>query len=170
MQRFIYALNSAVQQRNWYAALSLALTLPDICGRLENPHAKSENRFVAWWDKYLLAKYSSVVGGRPYTHLAGGDAYSLRCAFLHEGVDETVAQRARVALTKFHFITPPPRGGMLHCNQLNSILQLQVDIFCNDISQGVTQWVVDTQNNPAITVRMAALITIYDSSSGRIVF
>jgi hypothetical protein len=59
---------------------------------------------------------------------------------------------------------------MLHCNQLNNILQLQVDIFCNDISQGVTQWVVDTQNNPAITVRMAALITIYDSSSGRIVF
>jgi len=130
----------------------LALTLPDICGRLENPHAKSEKRFIAWWDKYLLAKYSSVVRGRPHIFLAGGDAYSLRCAFLHEGADETVAQRARVALTKFHFITPPS-GGVLHNNQINSILQLQVDIFCNDIAQGVTQWVADTQNNPDSTAR-----------------
>ena len=34
---FIDAVRDALAQKNWYAALALALTLPDICGDLQKP-------------------------------------------------------------------------------------------------------------------------------------
>ena len=37
MQRFIDATKAAVATGNWYAAIALALTMPDICGRLKRP-------------------------------------------------------------------------------------------------------------------------------------
>jgi hypothetical protein len=37
VNQFVNAVRSAVASGNWYAALMLALTMPDICGRLESP-------------------------------------------------------------------------------------------------------------------------------------
>jgi hypothetical protein len=167
MQRFIDAVNSANEQKNWLAALTLAITLPDICGQLENPQSGSEVRFVAWWNKYLLPKYTRKIGPRQEEHvfLSGGDAYALRCAYLHEGSDDVLNQRARVALEKFHFITPP-QSGMIHRNQINNALQLQVDVFCKEICGGVSQWLKDNENSTEITSRCAALLTVHDSSKG----
>lgn len=34
---FTNAVKNSLEQENWYSALTLALTLPDICGKLENP-------------------------------------------------------------------------------------------------------------------------------------
>jgi len=118
MQRFIDAVTNGIQQKNWYGALGMALTLPDICGRLENPNMASEKRFVAWWDKYLLATYTKNIGPKRIAHvfLSGADAYALRCSYLHEGSGETLNQRARDALERFHFVTP--RGNwIIHRNQ-----------------------------------------------------
>lgn len=155
-----------MNKKNWIAALALALTLPDICGRLEKPTKGSEKRFVAWWDKYLLAKYTYLIGPKRVKHvfLAGNDAYALRCAVLHEGRDEVLTQRAKAALEKFHFTVPPPPPAYVHCNQTGKILQLQIDTFCQDICESASRWIGDTQNDVDIKARSGTLLTVYDLS------
>ncbi len=38
MERFTRAIEKSIKSENWYAALTLALTIPDICGRLSIVH------------------------------------------------------------------------------------------------------------------------------------
>jgi hypothetical protein len=155
MKRFVEAVHASVASKNWYGSLALAITLPDVCGRLEFPAVGSGQRYKDWWDKYVLPKYNTM--------LYGTDVYALRCSYLHEGTDDTLNQRASAALTKFVFIIPPPGGGRIHCNKSDFTLQLQVDIFCSDICDGVTQWMTDVQN---VQQRMSALLSIKDIRFG----
>jgi len=134
---------------------------------LENPNMGSEKHFVAWWDKYLLATYTKNIGRKRIAHvfLSGADAYALRCSNLHEGIGETLNQRARDALERFHFVTP--RGNwIIHRNQSGKSLQLQIDIFCREICDGVSRWIDDTKNDAGVASRSAALLTVHDTSAG----
>ncbi len=67
--------------------------------------------------------------------LSGNDCYALRCAYLHEGSDNISQQNAKEVVDKFHFIVAP-KGSTIHCNMMNTKLQLQVDIFCEDTQAG----------------------------------
>ena len=170
MKRFASAAKAAIASKNWYGALTLALTLPDICGRMESPALGSQRRYEVWWDKYCLDKYRSEVGPsrQIFTFLSGADCYALRCAYLHEGGDDISAQRARDAIHRFHFITPPENNNFIHNNFINrngiSVLQLQIDAFANDICEGVARWSTDVSGKVDVQQRLATLITIHDSS------
>lgn len=162
MEKFIDAIETAIKTKNWYAAICVALSIPDICGYLEEPTQGSKLRYEKWYERYMLSKYSSFIGAdrTPHTFLSPGDCYALRCALLHEGTDVIMEQRARSALDKFHFIEPPP-DAYIHCNQYNNVLQLQVDAFCKDIIEGIRQWVQDTSGNATILSRLVNILTIH---------
>lgn len=159
MQQFVDSTRAAVNQSNWYAALAMALTLPDICGRIEEPTAKSEPRFVSWYDRFLLARYQGHPGGTQHTFLSGSDCYALRCAFLHQGELGINDQRAREALEHFQF-TAPRLGSFVHMNQVNNLLQLQVDRFCLDVCEGVEKWLASIVGNADIQSRLVKLAVI----------
>jgi hypothetical protein len=57
MKRFTDAIAKAIADQNGLAATALALTMPDICGRMEHPKHGSEGRYKAWWDEYMLKYY-----------------------------------------------------------------------------------------------------------------
>jgi hypothetical protein len=84
--------------------------------------------------------YSTGTGERKHVFLHAEDAYALRCAFLHEGRSDIEEQRARKALSNFRFVAAPA-GTIIHCNLSNDVLQLQVDIFCEDICRAASEWV-----------------------------
>ena len=94
--------------------------------------------------------------------LEGSDCYALRCADLHQGELEITSQRARQVLERFHFTKPRP-GMLIHDNLVSSsggvqkALQLQIDQFCLDISEGVTKWLRDVESDASIQSRMDAL-------------
>lgn len=162
MDHLTAAVRRAVAEENWYAALALALTLPDICGRLETPDAGSKTRYVAWCQTYLEPTYTGPVGPdrTPHVFLHAEDCYALRCAVLHEGREDISAQTAAKALDSFRWVAPKP-GSQVHLNQVNGRLQLQVDIFSEDVSRGVDAWL---RAVPATDVdvrsRMEDLMTI----------
>ena len=162
MDNLIKALESSVASKNWYGSLFVALSVPDICGYLESPTERSQARYERWFEKYMLPKYSARIGPErtPHTFLSPSDCYALRCALLHEGREEITEQRAREALDRFHFIEPPP-SGQIHCNQINNVLQLQVDIFCNDILDGLRKWFQDVQNAPDVLKRIGSVLKVY---------
>lgn len=167
MRRFTDSIRKALTAQDWYGALSTAVTLPDVCGRLENPTMKSQERYVHWFNAWLKPEYTSVIGAgkKEHTFLHGEDCYALRCSYLHEGGSNIEEQKAQVALTNFHFITPPPTGSV-HCNQVNNVLQLQVDIFCNQIAAAVDRWAESVTGDTDIQQRMRNLLVIHDSSRG----
>jgi hypothetical protein len=161
MDHFAEAIRSAVSQRNWYAALAMALTVPDVCGRLVNPSNGSRMRYVTWWETYMLNHYQRQIGplGKQVTFLTGPDVYALRCAFLHEGRDDITYQKARQVCTKFLFIEPR-EGSFIHNNKSNEQLQLQIDIYCMQIADAVSRWEIDTANNTEINERKSDLLKI----------
>ena len=162
MDDLIKALEFSVADKNWYGSLFIALSVPDICGHLECPTDRSQARYERWFAKYMLPKYSARVGSGqpPHTFLSPSDCYALRCALLHEGREEITEQRAREALDRFHFIEPP-LSGHIHCNQINNVLQLQVDIFCNDVLSGLREWFQNVQAIPDVGKRIGDLLKIY---------
>ena len=71
----------------YMAALTSALTLPDICGKAEYPEMEKQTkkRYVDWCNKYLgkSKKDSFLKVGEFYQN--GELVYSLRCSLLHQG-------------------------------------------------------------------------------------
>lgn len=70
----------------YIAALALALTLPDICGKVEYPNKGVGKRYIQWYDQYVSQYQKSQ---SPYSadmpYLSGEVVYSLRNGFLHAG-------------------------------------------------------------------------------------
>ncbi len=165
MDDLINALESAIENKNWYGALFIALSIPDICGYLETPDGGSQARYERWFEEYMLPKYSSHIGPDRILHtfLSPSDCYALRCALLHEGREEITEQRAREALGRFYFIEPPSNG-QIHCNQINDVLQLQTDIFCSDILDGLRCWCNAIIGRADVEERILNILKVYPSN------
>jgi hypothetical protein len=163
MNNFIQSIEKSLETNNYYAALAVALSAPDICGWLLDPNFGSKNRYIAWFEKYLLEKYTREATERREEHifLSGSDCYALRCAFLHEGRENITDQRAREVLESFQFVVPP-NGWTVHKNQFNDTLQLQVDVFCRDVIDGITCFIEEIQSNPDAMARMNQSLIIRD--------
>ena len=140
MNHLTDAVEQSLQSDNWYAALIVALSLPDIAGWVDHPNQGSQKRYADWFENFVSPLYTRQVGGAEHKFLSGDDCYALRCSMLHEGRDKTLDQKARDVLDRFQFITPRP-GSMIHCNQAGNKLQLQVDVFCRDICKEIAAWV-----------------------------
>jgi hypothetical protein len=149
MNELIQSVKLSLATGNWHGALITTLTLPDIAGKIDSKIPSSNERYAAWFDKYVGNNYKSKIGAQQVEHifLSGNDCYALRCSYLHEGTSEITHQRARDVLEDFKFVSPP-KSSKVHCNQLNTKLQLQVDIFCKDILDGISQWLIDIKNDP----------------------
>ena len=86
IDRLVQDIRKALENELYFAALSSALTLPDICGKAERPTEKSsKKRYILWYDEEI-GKYEKNPDDKddmPY--LSGEVIYSLRCSLLHEG-------------------------------------------------------------------------------------
>jgi hypothetical protein len=160
MDRFISAINRSLETDNWNAALFQALTLPDICARLEAENGKTSGpKYVEWFDKYLASSYRDEIGchGEIHVFLSGSDCYALRCAMLHEGSDDIGSQRARQTLDRFQFTA----NRTAHLNQDGPVLQLDVSAFCMSMTWAAQRWLNDfRRDHPEKVGRLDELITI----------
>ncbi len=155
MERFVQSIEKSIQTENWYAAIAMALAIPDICGWIETPTVGSQKRYEAWFNKYLLPAYKSPFHGPDFTFLSGSDCYALRCALLHEGTDEVLRQRARDVVTRFAFSTTG-----CHCCMVESVLLLNVQAFCAELCTGTRAWIQDVASNPDIQDRLRELLQV----------
>lgn len=147
MRNFTDALDQSISTKNWYSVLFISLTLPDICGKIDEPNATSKVRTINWYNKYLREIYTSKIGqeGDEHCFLTGSDFYALRCAYLHEGSHEITNQKAQELLERFEFIQPQNDGFLMHRNQMGNTLQLQVDQFGLEVKQAVEKWIQNAE-------------------------
>jgi len=153
MKNFTDSIKKAVTDKNWFAALFLGLCMPDICGAIETPNEGNGIRYKRWFS-VNLGTYTEMFSAE--------EAWYFRCSCLHQGIDAD----ARMAHERFHFITPPMRNGAVHLNNLGGVLQMQIDIFCNDMADAVDAWYENVvKKDPDMKSRAHELIKIYGPES-----
>lgn len=140
MEQYVKEVRLNLKYHNYYSALMVALTLPDICGHIERPYLSTRERYIAWYDQYMLKHYRHFFAGNEIVFLSGGDFYALRCSLLYQGEDNIERQTAREVLRRFQFVQPKP-GSYVHNNRIGDRIQLQVDVFCKHIIDGVEAWI-----------------------------
>ena len=153
MQHLLEATKKALSDENWYAALTLALNLPDICGRLENPKRKSQERYEAWYSRFVEHVFNFKFSEETHCFLTAADCYALRCAFLHQGEFEIEDQRAREVLTRITFRAPHP-DDFTHLVSNGKILHLKADMFCTAVCDGVADWTFAVRTDQEIQERI----------------
>jgi hypothetical protein len=156
VQHLVDATKKAMVDENWYAALTMALSMPDMCGRLESPHKKSQERYEIWFTKYALESFELEIGGEMYVFLNPSDCYALRCAYLHQGEFGLEDQRARKVLGLITF-RAPTKGDFIHFVSNDKVLNLKVDMFCTVICNGVEAWLKNMQTDSALLARLENL-------------
>ncbi|HDZ2125475.1 TPA: hypothetical protein RRZ98_003708, partial [Klebsiella pneumoniae] len=171
MNQLLSSVEESLAKENWFGALFIAISLPDICGATENAVQGNGARYRDWFNRYLKPRYNpdnfyeymlvtspdSIQGTPPETiaqwkqqplavAFTAEDCWSLRNACLHEGVDEN-------RLRKFK-ITPPTNVRLyMHMNSINGTLQLDVIELCRDIVSAVRQWIGDMQQKPDVVAK-----------------
>jgi hypothetical protein len=156
MERFTSAIRISLSSQNWYAALFLALAMPDICTKLETPSSGTSGpRYKEWFDRYLRAIYTKDIMGRQTVFMTAGDCWALRCSLLHEGSDDIGEQRARETLSRFRFTTVGS-----HRIRIEKVLVLNVSRFCEEFCQAVESWSNDVASNKSVRDRIASMIEI----------
>ena len=106
-------MNKALDNDCFFSALSLALTLPDICGKAKYPTHGNKKRYIAWYDEYVGAyeQCPGEEGKMPY--LSGEVVYQLRCSFLHQGnpnIDKGKINEECCKIDKFVLLTEKKKG------------------------------------------------------------
>ncbi len=165
MNELTSALRKAVGDKNWYAALALALSLPDICGWLDSGETKVGLRYQAWFKQYLNHHYDKRLREKepgivsecgPF--LNGSDCYALRCAFLHQGLEDLTEQNAKKVLSRVYFHANDKAG---HCVMVNDLLSLDVRTFCGEVADAADAWFAARGNDPKVKERSDKRLLIY---------
>lgn len=163
MEDFLNALRISVSTENWYAAIMIALSLPDICGSIDIPGKdKSQKRYADWFDIHVGKKYTIISpSGEEIVFMTGNDCYALRCAVLHQGISDTMDQKAHDVVDYFRF----HHSKVCHMHNLQQKGRLLIDIptFCNDIIEGVLEWegVVATDSDTRRKLAISNLMKLH---------
>lgn len=182
MERFTSSIEASLKEKNWFAALFLALALPDICSALETntPDKNVGARYKDWFNRFLKDKYApdgvpeipgwivdefkrrlniDEIPPQSAAHFTAEDCWLFRCKCLHQGLPE------RAAKDRVHFTAPMTNGHAVHQNVFDDVLQISIDIFCRDISEAVLVWWSTAQHDADIATRAKELIQIHDLDS-----
>ncbi len=88
---------TALHNKCYFPALSLALTLPDICGNVEYPNEDVGKRYISWYDKYLANNITGEREDNNKPRLSGEVIYNLRNTFLHLGSPNIQSEKIKDA-------------------------------------------------------------------------
>lgn len=165
MKRFTEAGRRAINSRNWYAALNVALTIPDICGSLENPGpGKSRVRYERWCREWVEPKMTGEMSDGDKVFLSAEDCYQLRNSMIHSGSSE-IDEGKRQVLHKIEFIEAGLHLQWVERHVHNGIrlpnfLLVRADLFAMAMFEAADEWDLSVQHNASVQAQKAKLLVI----------
>ncbi|WP_336635387.1 hypothetical protein [Lysinibacillus fusiformis] len=175
MQNFSQSIEKSLNEENYYAAFALAVTLPDICIKLDETKKKgSKKPYIQWFEEYVGERYRISVEGKGETiFLDGNNAYAIRCSFLHGGdgeIEEHTSSNLNLGYSKITLafdkgkeiylqkqeITKTFQSGILNTNEL----LINVVEYCRYIIEAVDNWVIKYQDCENVKSNALKLIEI----------
>jgi len=175
MKRFSDAGRRAIKDGNLYAALTLALTIPDVCGSLEEPGpGKSQARYTRWCKQWIEPKYSTKtldpMTGRPHVWITDEQIYQLRCSLIHSGSDE-IEKARRTGVDRFFFFDQTRPSGIqkfANCkfNGVDvNIICLSAADFCEKLFEAAEEWDASVVGNEAVQVEKEKLLFVHSKGA-----
>lgn len=102
--QLVQDIRKALENDLYLVALSSALTLPDICGKVAYPdESSSRKRYIYWYDEEIGKYEKNPEDKENMPYLSGEVIYSLRCSLLHEGNPNMNNDSLRTDLPIDHF-------------------------------------------------------------------
>lgn len=157
-------MRAAFSAEAFISALSLALTFPDVCGKLyDELNGLSGNcgeRYARWFDRYVAGGGNTQVskpgesGSDQGFEFCGADCYQLRCVFLHEASNAPHIEKQRTPynIIQFRLFDASSAGIALdHLSLIESksagesfrVLDLDLMGFIEKMAAGVLAFVAD---------------------------
>ena len=134
MLDLIKEIESSLKNNNLRCALGMALTLPDICGKVEYPGKGSEKRYVGWCEKYLFNQgfnshipFTKSIPAEQQRVISPEVCYKLRCAYLHSGNLE-LNQRKGDNFPEFRLIITNPEDEGVYSGSADNNKHITIDI------------------------------------------
>ena len=141
---FIQDIKKALKNDCYFGALALALTLPDICGKIIYPELDGSKkgdvrkRYVRCFDFFIGQYERNITENKdvilPY--LDGELCYELRCALFHQGENSLEKRKIKnFTLNKFTLIIEKHNEFEIYCDSSSSNGSLSINIrnLCNKI-------------------------------------
>jgi len=167
MNHFIEALEKSIKDRNWYSVLFISLTLPDICGKVNQPYYEGTTKDTSaafrtkkWFEVYLDPIVNPMIRGEKRVFLSAVDFYKLRCALLHEGRDVISEHDSVDILSRFRFVQPISGDSIIHMNKIDNTLQLQVDQFGLEVLSAVKTWMKAIEKDKEKTSKINSMLEV----------
>jgi len=145
MENYIISIRKAINDNNLYTALFTILNFSDICASLDAQDGKSNRtRYAKWYEDYINQIYLK--------HISGKDCYILRCALLHQGVDDVSDNEKRDVLEKICFREKGShllsiRNHNFHGKVIPNFILINVKEFAEDMCKAVEKWQKVNNNN-----------------------
>jgi hypothetical protein len=138
-------LERALSGNLFYAAITMALALPDICAALESENGETSGaKYQAWCNAWFLPGYPQL---RPI------DLWKLRCGILHQGrMGHAHMQYGRVIFSL------PTFTQVYHRNVADDALNLEATIFCNDMIESAKRWYAANDTAPHVVANLPHLL------------
>ncbi|MBD9642911.1 hypothetical protein IB231_04620 [Pantoea sp. PNT02] len=179
MKEIIEAIKKSLADENYQAALFISLSVPDICGQIQDPQIGNGAGARKWFDEYMAFKYcpaslydsmqvnnpNSIAKKSPeeIQHLKSLPAtvtftstqyWDLRNAFLHNA--SVVGKKLTFHLTH----------STSHMNVIEDALQLSAKTLCEDICKGLEKWVADMAADPVVSARITQTAEVKNVIAG----
>jgi len=130
----------------FYAAITVSLTLPEICAALEASNGRgSSEKYKTWYNTYLADLYPLITDDF---------CYSLRCSVVHQGKFGRPGEQ----YSRILFTIPDQTGNFFHNNVINDALNLDAAKFCSDVMDAAKRWYAAKQGDPNVLKNLPNLV------------
>lgn len=167
IEHLITEINSCLKNNLQIAALTMALTLPDTCGKVYCPTGKNCERYVCWYNDHIIAPKKNLIGFDDTDgFLASGEVvYKLRCAMLHES--NPVVCGTAEKITKFsliwHSVSSASRRAIESCTQvdeedkiISKTLSIDIVSLCQDICEAALKYYLENKEKFSFDYRIVS--------------
>ena len=146
IDKLIEEINKALENELYFSALSLALTLPDICGKAEYPDKGSTSRYQLWYDEYI-GQYENptfsekdidedldnnikeeLLKTKNMPYLSGEVVYNFRCSLFHQGnpnldeIEYEKRKKKKCPIDKFVVVVEKEKPFHIYSGECSSIV------------------------------------------------
>lgn len=84
IDRLIKEVNTGLDNECYLSALIVALTLPDICGKVAYPNDGTTSRYKKWYHEWI-GQYECNPEDKNFPYPSADMVYDLRCSLMHTG-------------------------------------------------------------------------------------
>lgn len=152
LEAILNEVEKAIASEHYYAALSVTLSLPEICARMEQndrTKGKSKKLYTDWFRDNVKEKYRNY-------NLTGDDCYYLRCGVAHNGR----FSNRNLGYERIVFTLPDGKGNVFHNNIMKHTLNLDLVQFCTDVLDATRQWLEQNKDNDTVKKHLEDMVSV----------